>query len=186
MPTSDTNRIIKTTIYLCIFISLAILFVTSSLGIESPSRWIVSLCPTITIAFWWFYFKIGWKLSPLNKILYKTDLNGTWFGTYKSKYNCKCKPNEEYTGNIALVIEQNYLSIKIQSLTENYTSDSYLEKLNQEAHNHKLVYLYSQDGCDDTPFDSTIRKGISEFLLKKTMENKSLKGSSGPTPIRLD
>jgi hypothetical protein len=52
--------------------------------------------PTILTLWWLFYFKYGWRLPGINKlIISRVDLNGTWFGSYKSLDSKIKKPKEK-------------------------------------------------------------------------------------------
>ena len=74
---------------------------------------------SILTGWWWFYFKIGWKLPLLNRILFRIDLNGTWFGKYKSHDHEK---GTTFYGEIAIRIVQDYLSVSLISYTNKYQS----------------------------------------------------------------
>lgn len=119
---------------------------------------------TLLTAWWGFYFKYGWKIPYLNKMLYKKNLNGTWFGTYQSK---DIETKAEYNGEIALKIKQDFLNIGIVSYTQNYTNYSYSEilKYKDESDLHELIYVYSQK--THGKIDLNMRSGTSELELKK-------------------
>jgi len=114
------------------------------------------------VLFWTFYIAIGWKLPLLKYIVYKENLNGTWFGTYTSK---NFTSNEEFNGNISVVIRQNFLNLNVKSFTENYVNHSFGEVLNYDSKSdsHQLIYLYSQN--EFNPTDDNYRKGTSELNL---------------------
>ena len=121
----------------------------------------ISVLAILTI--WWlFYFKIGWKLPLLKKILPCINLNGTWFGEYES-HN---KKGEVVFGEIAIRIKQDYLSISLNSSTEKYQNYSYSEKLrhNKKSDIHGIVYVYSQK--ENNILDTAQRNGTSELTLK--------------------
>ncbi|WP_053361937.1 hypothetical protein [Bacillus sp. FJAT-27251] len=118
-------------------------------------------------AWWWFYFNYGWKIKLFNLILYKENINGTWFGNYESK---DLEKGTIYKGEICLVIKQNFLNIKITSITNRFKSYSYSEELNCKDEKKQLIYVYSQDEISSD--DHNIRKGTSELELTK-FEGKS-------------
>lgn len=128
------------------------------------------------LTFWWlFYFKIGWKIPILKKILYRINLEGTWFGTYES---CSIKDNNTYRGKIALRIKQDFLNLSIISLTDKYKNYSYSEELKYEEKSnlHELVYVYSQK--ENSVADRNSRNGASELKLihDKTNNSQKLEG----------
>lgn len=126
------------------------------------------------VVLWMLYFSYGWRAPILKHILYKTDLNGTWFGEYYSK-NLETK--EEFRGEIALIIRQSFLNINITSYTEKHLSFSFAETLlyKKESERSQLVYLYSQNEFD--PTDENTRKGTSELEFIKKPEEEVLVGS---------
>lgn len=117
---------------------------------------------TILTGWWMFYFKMGWKIPLLQKILYKINLEGTWFGTYES---ISQKDNKKYKGEIGLRIKQDFLTISIISFTEKYRNFSYSEELKYEekSNMHELVYVYSQK--ENSISDRDSRNGASELKL---------------------
>ena len=117
---------------------------------------------TILTGWWMFYFRMGWKIPLLQKILYKINLEGTWFGTYES---ISQKDNKKYKGEIGLRIKQDFLTISIISFTEKYRNFSYSEELKYEekSNMHELVYVYSQK--ENSISDRDSRNGASELKL---------------------
>jgi len=128
---------------------------------------------SILLIIWSLYFKYGWKIKLLNKILYKPNLNGTWLGTYRSMNE---KTKEIFEGEICLIIRQSYLSMNITSFTDKFISYSYTESLvyHKESESNKIVYVYSQDEFD--PTNSETRKGTSELKLILELNNYKLRG----------
>ena len=121
---------------------------------------------------WWFYFKIGWKFPLLKKILPRINLNGTWFGKYESR-NAKM---EVSSGEIAVRIKQDYLSISLNSFTEQSHHSSYSEELtyDEKSDIHGIVYVYSQK--ENSIFDTAKRNGTSELTLKNINNEHWLEG----------
>lgn len=153
-------------------------FIISSLKINNVDPYgIVSAIKISSIlTFWWlFYFRIGWKIPVLNKILYKTNLEGTWFGAYKS---AEIKSGDKYEGAIALRIKQDFINISIISFTDKYKNYSFSEELKYEEKSdmHKLVYVYSQKENSLDNRDS--RNGTSELklLFDNTRNSQELEG----------
>ena len=123
---------------------------------------------TILTVWWWFYFKVGWKLPLLKRILYRIDLNGTWFGEYVShdhKNGRKCR------GAIAVRIVQDYLSASLISQTRSFQNHSYCEevKYDKKSKRHGIVYAYSQK--ENGLFDTGHRNGASELTLARKNAN---------------
>jgi hypothetical protein len=119
--------------------------------------------PTI-LTFWWlFYFKYGWTLPGLKLIIFRENLNGTWFGTYQSLDS----KNQEAKGEIGIRIKQDFLTISIKSFTEKFNNYSYSEevKYEEKSDTHGVVYLYSQK--ENNILDTSHRNGTSELTLKK-------------------
>ena len=117
---------------------------------------------TILTGWWMFYFRMGWKIPLLQKILYKINLEGSWFVTYES---ISQKDNKKYKGEIGLRIKQDFLTISIISFTEKYRNFSYSEELKYEekSNMHELVYVYSQK--ENSISDRDSRNGASELKL---------------------
>lgn len=103
-----------------------------------------------------------------SEIIYRKNLNGTWFGDYFSR---DLITDKVYKGKIALVIKQSFLNLTITSYTEKYISYSYAESILKEKEKCQLVYLYSQNEFD--PTDETSRKGTSELHI--TSEAQTIK-----------
>lgn len=120
---------------------------------------------------WWFYFNYGWKVKGLKHILYRENINGTWFGSYESK---DLKTGTEYKGEISLVIKQNYLNTKITSITDKYKSFSYSEELTVTDGKKQLIYVYSQDELSSS--DHNTRKGTSDLELILSAEKSEMYG----------
>lgn len=166
MRSQEFSRIVIITF----FISLLFVIIQSLTGVELLSFKGIKAAFSATFVlsvWWWFYFNYGWKIKWFNLILYKENINGTWFGNYESK---NLETGEVYTGEICLVIKQNYLNINITSITEKYRNYSYSEELNFEDGKKQLIYVYSQEELSST--DHHVRKGTSEIELT-TSEDKS-------------
>ena len=117
---------------------------------------------SILTVWWWFYFKIGWRLPILKRILFRIDLNGTWFGKYVSHDH---RQGNTYSGKIAIRIVQDYLNASLISRTQRYRNFSYSAevKYDKESETHGIVYAYSQK--ESGPFDTGQRNGASELTL---------------------
>ena len=90
MRFGEQKRIVLISYLVGILLNLLIGFIIENFpGTEA----IISSVKTISIltVWWWFYFKIGWKLPLIKKILPRINLNGTWFGEYESRNEKKNK-----------------------------------------------------------------------------------------------
>lgn len=126
------------------------------------------------LSFWWlFYFNYGWKIVGLNKILYKININGTWYGTYKSVGS-----NDQaiYTGDIVIRIKQNFLDISVISYTEKYKNYSHSEELkyDEKSDMNGLIYVYSQK--ENSPLDLSERNGTADLHILKSEDTYKLSG----------
>lgn len=172
MEKNEQIRIVKISYGVGIVVSFFISFIKSTFvdnyGIISAIK--VSLILTL---WWMFYFEIGWKIPLLNKILYRIDLNGTWYGEYKST---SLNDGKVYKGPMVIRIKQNFLKINVTSFTEKYNNYSYSENLKYDgsAGRHSLIYVYSQS--DNNPFDLAQRNGTSELILVDSNNKYKLEG----------
>ena len=123
---------------------------------------------SILTGWWLFYFKIGWKLPLLKKMLFRNDLNGTWFGKYESR---DLKNGGITNGEIAIRIVQDYLSASFISYTKKYRNDSYGEEVKYDKRSKTcgIVYTYSQE--ENGIFDAGQRNGTSELMLATKNDN---------------
>lgn len=172
MKKKEINRIIFISIALSVLAMITLqIFNVDMLSFEG-FRMITPIFSGIVI-FWAFYFAMGWKIPIINKLLYKNNLNGTWFGEYRSQ---DIKNDQEYDGEISLVIRQTFLNINVTSYTSNYLAYSFAESLllNDDNKGNQLVYLYSQN--EFNPIDETSRKGTSELHLTFDLKNEKLFG----------
>lgn len=172
MEKNEQIRIVKISYGVGIVVSFFISFIKSTFvdnyGIISAIK--VSLILTL---WWMFYFEIGWKIPLLNKILYRIDLNGTWYGEYKST---SLNDGKVYKGPMVIRIKQNFLKINVTSFTEKYNNYSYSENLKYDgnAGRYSLIYVYSQS--DNNPFDLAQRNGTSELILVDSNNKYKLEG----------
>ena len=129
--------------------------------------------PTILTLWWLFYFKYGWRLPGINKlIISRVDLNGTWFGSYKSLDS----KNQETKGEIGIRIKQDFLTISLKSFTEKFNNYSYSEevKYEEKSDTSGVVYVYSQK--ENNILDTSQRNGTSELTFKKIGDELYLEG----------
>ena len=164
MKFGQLKRIIAISYLVGVLLDLLIEFIIGNFqGNEAIISFVeaVSILTILTV-WWWFYFKVGWELPVLKKILPRINLNGTWFGEYES-HDGKGKV---FSGEIAVRIKQDYLSISLNSFTKKYENYSYSEKLkyNEKSDIHGIVYVYSQK--EDNNLDTARRDGTSELTLK--------------------
>lgn len=164
-------RLVSVSYFVGVLLNLLIDFVPDDvfgLGAVTSSVKIVS----ILTGWWWFYFKIGWKIPIINWILPRINLNGTWFGRYTSHD----QNDNTFSGDIAIRIKQDYQSISLNSFTDQYENHSYSEELQYSQKNdvHRIVYVYSQKA--NVVSDMAQRKGTSELTLKHIDKKCWLKG----------
>jgi hypothetical protein len=167
MKNEESRRIVIITFV----ISLLFVIAQALIGIELLSFNGIKAAFSATVilsAWWWFYFNYGWKIKLLNLILHRQNINGTWFGNYESK---DIHTGKIYKGEISLVIKQNFLTIKITSITNRFKNYSYSEELICNDEKKQVIYVYSQDELSST--DHNTRKGTSELELT-TSEDKSM------------
>lgn len=170
MESKELSRIVVITFT----ISLLYVLIQVSTGIELLSFQGVKAAFSATMVlsvWWWFYFNYGWKIKWFNRILYKENINGTWFGNYEST---NIETGQVYKGEICLVIKQNYLNLNITSITEKYKNYSYSEELNFQDGKKQLIYVYSQDELSST--DHHVRKGTSDIELIASEDKSELNG----------
>lgn len=159
MNKSTINRILSITVGLALLGVLAYSIIGINIFSKDDFHRISGLISGI-VAFWGIYFTLAWKWPIVNRLLYRKNLNGTWYGTYRSK---DFTSNKEYRGNIAIVIRQTFLNINIKSFTNKYVNFSFGEALDYDSssESYQLIYLYSQS--EFNPADDSIRKGTSEL-----------------------
>jgi hypothetical protein len=166
---------LKRIVIITFCISLLFVVIQALIGIELLSFNGIKAAFSATFilsVWWWFYFNYGWKIKWINLILYKENINGTWFGNYEST---QIKTGHIYTGQISLVIKQNFLTINITSITDKFKNYSFSEELNFKDERKQLIYVYSQDELSLT--DHNIRKGISDLDLTTSADKSVLYGT---------
>lgn len=128
---------------------------------------------TLLTLWWYFYFNFGWRIPIFNKMLYKINLNGTWYGTYESVSSDTEKIN---TGNMVIRIKQNFLNVSVHSYTKEYKNFSHSEELkyDNKSDTNGLIYVYSQKEND--PMDLASRNGTAELQV---INNKDIYKLSG-------
>ena len=117
---------------------------------------------SILTGLWLFYFNVGWRIPILKRILFRIDLNGTWYGKYVSH---DYKDGSCNRGTIAIRIVQTYLGASLISQTRAFQNYSYSEevKYDKKSKKHGIVYAYSQK--ENGLFDTGHRNGASELTL---------------------
>lgn len=172
MEKSEQIKIVKISYVVGIIVSFFISFIKSRVidtyGIISAIK--VSFILTL----WWtFYFEVGWKLPLLNKILYRINLNGTWYGQYKST---SVSDGKVYKGAMVIRIKQNFLKINVTSFTNKYNNYSYSENLkyDENAERYSLIYVYSQS--EKNASDLAQRNGTSNLMVVDSKDKCKLEG----------
>lgn len=171
MEEKEQYRIVLITYIVGIALTLLIDYAAKSLPSMGSAVGAIKITTVITI--WWsFYFYFGWRLPIINRLLYRKDFNGTWFGVYESV----SKTDEEFTGEIAIRIHQTWLSIGLISMTERYNNFSYTEitKHDTKTNTFGISYTYSQR--ENNLFDFAQRNGNAELTLKTIDGNDWLEG----------
>lgn len=167
MKSEELKRIVLITFVISLLFVIAQAFIGVDLLSFNGVKAAFSATFVLSV-WWWFYFNYGWKIKFLNLILYRQNINGTWFGNYESK---DIHTGEIYKGEISLVIKQKYLTIKITSITNRFKNYSYSEELICIDEKNQLIYVYSQNELSS--IDHNTRKGTSELELT-TSEDKSV------------
>lgn len=146
-------------------------FVTNVPGLEVLISYIK--VTTILTLWWWFYFKYGWKFPVVKWIIFRVNLNGTWFGCYQSLDSENQKVQE---GEIGIRIKQDFLTISLKSFTEKFNNYSYSEevKYEEKSNTYGVVYVYSQK--ENNILETSHRNGTSELALKKIDDELYLEG----------
>lgn len=171
MEEKEQYRIVLITYVVGIGLTLLVDYAVKSLPSMGSTVGAIKITTVITL--WWsFYFYFGWRLPIVNRLLYRKDFNGTWFGTYDSV----SKTDEEYTGAISIRIHQTWLSIGLISMTEHYDNFSYTEiaKHDTKSNTFGISYTYSQR--ENNLFDVAQRNGNAELTLKSINGNDWLEG----------
>ncbi len=172
MKNKEQLQIITITYIIGILGSFIINYIKSSSPLLNSVLSSIKISTLLTL--WWlFYFKIGWKLPLFRKLLYRINLNGTWFGIYKSK---NIKSDKIAKGKIGLRINQDFLNISVNSFTEKYQNFSYSEELNfdEKSNTYGLVYVYSQK--ENHTLDLNQRNGTTELKVKNYKDTLLLEG----------
>ncbi|WP_415349814.1 hypothetical protein ACSXAY_02135 [Clostridium perfringens] len=172
MKKQEQFRIVNISYLVGIIISFLLSFL--KLNFQDIYGIISAIKVSSVLTVWWiFYFNIGWKLPILNKILYKINLNGTWYGQYEST-----SPNNDNVvkDDIVIRIKQSFLSIKVTSYTKKYRNYSHSEELkyDEEADRYGLIYVYSQK--EESALDLAQRNGTSELVVIKGKDDYRLEG----------
>jgi hypothetical protein len=173
MKYKEQNQIIFISYLVSISASFIITkFITNFSGLEVV---LSNLKVSTILTFWWlFYFKCGWRLPGLNKLIIpRVDLNGTWFGSYESSDN----QNQQAKGEIGIRIKQDFLTISLKSFTEKFNNYSYSEevKYEEKSDTYGVVYVYSQK--ENNILDISQRNGTSELTLKNIGDKLCLEGT---------
>ena len=128
---------------------------------------------TIILLCWLCYMKWGWRKKILKHLMYRPNLNGTWYGRYSAE---DISTKKIFNGSIAFRIKQNLFGISVISFTENYSNSSYSEELfhEEKSDESKIIYVYAQEGADTS--DLSKRDGACELVLKNIRNRDCLHG----------
>ncbi|ELU5587708.1 hypothetical protein G6Y98_02845 [Clostridium perfringens] len=172
MKKQEQMKIVKISYLVGIILSFLLSLIKSKLKDDYGIISAIKVSSILTV--WWlFYFNIGWKVPILNKLLYRINLNGTWYGQYKST---SLMNNKVYEGNMVIRIKQSFLNINVTSFTENYSNYSHSEilKYDEDADRYGLIYVYSQK--EENALDLAQRNGTSELIVVKSDSGYRLQG----------
>lgn len=172
MKKQEQMKIVKISYLVGIILSFLLSLIKSKLKDDYGIISAIKVSSILTV--WWlFYFNIGWKVPILNKLLYRINLNGTWYGQYEST---SLMDNEVYKGNMVIRIKQSFLNINVTSFTENYSNYSHSENLkyDEDADRYGLIYVYSQK--EENALDLAQRNGTSELIVVKSDGGYRLQG----------
>ncbi|RLD57137.1 MAG: hypothetical protein DRJ01_14235 [Bacteroidetes bacterium] len=167
---------IQTIVFISYIITAILSFMISILVLEDGflNNLLSSIKITTILSLWWlYYFKIGWKQKPINKLFKRANLNGTWFGHYES-YDIE--KDKIFKGEIGLKINQDFTTISLISYSNRFSNYSYNEILNYEekSDRYAIVYVYTQ--TVNNAFDLKKDSGTSELILKEAQNKLILEG----------
>ncbi|MDK0565150.1 hypothetical protein P5E48_00705 [Clostridium perfringens] len=172
MKKQEQMKIVKISYLVCIILSFLLSLIKSKLKDDYGIISAIKVSSILTV--WWiFYFNIGWKVPILNRLLYRINLNGTWYGQYEST---SLKNKKVYKGNMVIRIKQSFLNINVTSFTEKYSNYSHSEilKYDEDSDRYGLIYVYSQK--EENALDLAQRNGTSELIVVKSDSGYRLKG----------
>jgi len=172
MNEREIKKLITITVISSIIIWTASI-ILSSINILSFGIFrVFSMTVTLLTLYWAFYFKWSWKMPLFKEIFGRSNLNGTWIGSYKSED----KDKNEYSGKIVLTIRQSFLFIHFISLTDKFVSYSYGECLfnNENEGIKQVTYFYSQKRLKAD--EENIPQGASELSILGGEDDKILCG----------
>lgn len=121
--------------------------------------------------FWAFHFSLGWKLPLLNKIFYRPNLNGTWYGVLTSDWKDENDKTIE-PKDFFIVIRQSFLNIHFTTFTDNFVGVSYSETfyLSKDRGIKNVAYLFRKDTSQNN--DEILREGATDLRLIEATENR--------------
>lgn len=172
MNYKEQNRIIIASYV----VSVSVNFIFNHFFVNIPELEMLlsSLKATTILTFWWlFYFKYAWKFPVFKWIIFRINLNGTWFGKYQSLDS----KNKKHEGEMGIRIKQDFLSISLKSFTNRFENYSYSEEVkhDEKSDTYGIVYVYSQK--ENNILDTSHRNGTSELTLKKIGDELYLQGT---------
>ncbi len=133
-----------------------------------------SLGLSTTTIFWTFYLTYGWKVSYLDRLFYRPNLNGTWYGTLNSDWTDDNGHRIEEK-DFFIVIRQSFLRIHFTTFTNTFTGVSYSETftLKKELGLKNVAYLFRKETSQND--DVFLKEGATELKLLES-KNRRLEG----------
>lgn len=127
-----------------------------------------------TMLIFWVFYNWLWRIGPIPKWLGRPVLEGIWLGELSSEYR-RAPEEPPQTIRIAFVIRQTYLTLSIQSLTENQVGESKVEAIlhNPRTRKYRLAYVFELK--NEYPGARTLVNGAGDLELENN--NLVLRGS---------
>lgn len=146
MRIEDLKKLIRYSAILTGALSTFTIVISETPIISTQAYSVFNLSIYITLIFWAFYFRFGWRYRILCKLFDRPDFNGTWFGTVKSDWQDE-NDMETPEKKFAIVIRQSFLNIHLVTYTNIFEAYSYAETLLLEKERGilKIIYHYTQD-----------------------------------------
>lgn len=146
LTSEQLNALSKAFAGLCVvFTAFVILFylmagekISFSIGFRSFSTALV-----LTTSTFWIFYRWAWRLGPLPRWFGRPLVRGIWVGYLSSNYG-RTPQQEPLKKPIVFVVRQTYLTLSIQSFTDNQVGESKVEALllNPRTELTRLAYVY--------------------------------------------
>ncbi len=144
MSKNDLGRFVHVTVGIAVAALALLVWALDGMriGVHTVDR--VSTAVSVTLAFWLFFAKWGWKWWPLSLLFNRPNEGGTWIGHLESDWQ-RGPSNPGTVVPIAFAIKQSFFSLIIQSLTKDREglSDAAMLVVKEDPGVTYLSYLYS-------------------------------------------